>query len=51
MDIKEALATRENRGLCPECFQPVRPHKKGTTGQEAHFEHRTKNPQCRFSTS
>jgi len=31
---------------CRECDQFVRPHKKGTTGQEAHFEHRESSLGC-----
>jgi hypothetical protein len=35
--------------LCEECGQPVRPHRAGTTGQAAHFEHHRRNPDCRLS--
>ena len=31
---------------CHECNERVRPHKKATTGQAAHFEHRTRSPGC-----
>ncbi len=31
---------------CRECGELVRPHKTGTTGQAAHFEHRSRNPNC-----
>ena len=34
---------------CTECDEPVRPHKKGTTGQAAHFEHEVRNPECTLS--
>lgn len=50
MDIEEALP---NRGAvemrCPECKRPVRPHRAGTTGQAAHFEHTEANPDCSLS--
>jgi hypothetical protein len=36
---------------CVECGQRVRAHKKGTTGQAAHFEHMAANPRCRFSVA
>jgi len=29
---------------CPECHQPVKPHKEGKQGP--HFEHLTGNPKC-----
>ena len=31
---------------CRECDEFVRPHKKGTTDQAAHFEHRESSPGC-----
>jgi hypothetical protein len=31
---------------CRECGEFVRPHKKGTTDQAAHFEHRESSPVC-----
>lgn len=34
---------------CTECDQPVRPHREGTTGQGAHFEHLVRNPDCPLS--
>ncbi len=54
VDIEEALRLRDEsprRGpypgfRCRECGELVRPHKKGTTGQAAHFEHRKRNPNC-----
>ena len=49
MDIDEALATQETDGRCPACHEAVRPHKTGTTGQAAHFEHRKQNPSCPLS--
>lgn len=53
--VEEALRLRDKiagrRGSypeirCRECNELVRPHKKGTTGQTAHFEHRKKSPGC-----
>ncbi len=49
--IDDALEIRRQRGRwpggrCVECNQRVRPHKLGTTGQRAHFEHLTGNPSC-----
>ena len=54
IDITEALDLRETKKAkldlrCTLCGEQVRPHRKGTTGQAAHFEHRTKNPSCPFS--
>jgi len=31
---------------CRECEEFVRPHKRGTTDQAAHFEHRESSPGC-----
>jgi competence CoiA-like predicted nuclease len=31
---------------CRECGKPVKPHRTGTTNQQAHFEHHKKNQQC-----
>ena len=31
---------------CVECGGRVRAHKKGTTGQSAHFEHVVRNSRC-----
>jgi hypothetical protein len=54
IDIDEALTLRARRSRpvfrCLECGEPVRAHKKGTTHQAAHFEHRTANPRCPLST-
>ena len=54
IDIATALerraADRNARFRCVECGDRVRPHKKGTTGQAAHFEHLRKNPACSLST-
>lgn len=36
---------------CPECHGPVRPHKQGTTGQRAHFEHRKRHEGCSLKKS
>lgn len=53
--IEESLRLRDEavrrRGKypafrCIECDALVRPHKRGTTGQSAHFEHRERNPDC-----
>ena len=50
MDIEEALGNRQKDGRCPQCHELVRPHKTGTTGQAAHFEHRKHNPRCPLSS-
>jgi len=51
--VEEAMllrdeASRQRRRYppfrCRECNEFVRPHKKGTTDQAAHFEHRESNP-------
>lgn len=34
---------------CRSCGERVRAHKRGTTGQAAHFEHLTANPACPLS--
>jgi hypothetical protein len=54
IDIHEALRVRDQarRGSypdfrCVECDQLVRPHKEN--GGPAHFEHRSKNRDCRLS--
>ena len=54
--VQEALELRDRRSfdrelsfLCEECGEPVRPHRAGTTGQAAHFEHHRRNPECRLS--
>ena len=33
---------------CDECTHPVKPHKDGTTGAKAHFEHIEEQPQCPY---
>lgn len=57
--VEEALRLRDEaagrRGpypefSCRECGEPVRPHKEGTTGQAAHFEHKKRNPGCSQGT-
>ena len=53
IDVANALQMRA-RGASPvfrciECGESVRPHKQGTTGQAAHFEHNSKNPLCPLS--
>jgi hypothetical protein len=56
IDVGRAIEVRDRRGSAPypefrciECGQLVRPHKAGTTGQGAHFEHRIANPNCNLS--
>lgn len=55
IDVDEALRLRAQVNQrnaatlvfqCRECGERVRPHKTGTTGQQAHFEHREKNERC-----
>lgn len=57
IDIDEALRLRDqsqrNGGSypdfhCVECDMPVRPHSESDYG-EAHFEHWSRNPNCRLS--
>jgi hypothetical protein len=58
IDIHEALRLREDRRRgsrypafeCVECGQPVRPHREGSTGQAAHFEHRERTKGCSLSS-
>jgi hypothetical protein len=59
VDIDEALQLRDDavrrrkpypEFCCIECGEYVRPHKEGTTGQGAHFEHRRKSPGCRYGS-
>jgi hypothetical protein len=54
IEIGAALEMRSGKTpadlRCVECDEPVRTHKKGTTGQKAHFEHATANPGCSLST-
>jgi hypothetical protein len=53
--IETALEMRRKKtwcgGRCIECREPVRPHRIGTTGQAAHFEHLERNPKCSLSHS
>ena len=53
--ITDALLLRKARNAamfrCRDCGEQVRPHREGTTGQAAHFEHQTKNPKCALSSS
>lgn len=53
IDIDTALMLREGSSkveyCCVDCGQPVRPHRKGTTDQAAHFEHLERNPNCALS--
>ncbi len=50
MDVAEALRRGTAVTLrCPECYGPVRAHKKGTTGQAAHLEHAQGHSGCSFS--
>jgi len=55
LDIQAALEIRERKSSvdfrCHECGERVRAHKKGTTGQEAHFEHLSANPRCSLSSA
>ncbi len=53
--IDEALRLRDDAVIrrrpypefcCRECGEYVRPHREGTTGQGAHFEHRRRSPGC-----
>lgn len=55
IDIEDALVLRKRRGsplelACIDCGERVRPHKRGTTGQAAHFEHQERNPKCTYSS-
>ena len=55
IDIDEALQLREAGKsspafCCTACGEHVRAHRRGTTGQAAHFEHRVQNPHCSLST-
>jgi hypothetical protein len=51
--IETALEMRRKKtwpgGRCIECHEPVRPHRIGTTGQAARFEHLDGNPKCSLS--
>ena len=55
INVEEALGLRGRRSRgrpydfrCKECGEPVRPHNAG--GRiKAHFEHLTRNPNCRLS--
>ncbi|MDR6952456.1 hypothetical protein J2X65_001811 [Ancylobacter sp. 3268] len=44
--VEDALNRRADIMRCPQCHGPVRPHKLGTTGQRAHFEHRGRHTGC-----
>ena len=57
VSVDDAIEMRDNarsRGLdypdfrCPECGASVRPHRAGS-GACAHFEHLSRNPNCRLS--
>ena len=57
VSVDDAIEMRDNarsRGLdysdfrCPECGESVRPHRAGS-GACAHFEHLSRNPNCRLS--
>ncbi len=52
IDVAEAKRLKEEASsrrqpyptfLCLECGELVQPHKKGSTGQGAHFEHRRRD--------
>jgi hypothetical protein len=55
--VAEALTLRDARSRsrndldfrCPACGQSARPHRTGTTAQQAHFEHTTRNLDCPLS--
>lgn len=56
LGVLEALELRSRarrdirvRFSCLECGHPVRPHRAGSTGQAAHFEHFKRNPRCPLS--
>jgi hypothetical protein len=42
------IPRRQRQLRCPEsvCHKPVRPHKRGSNGASAHFEHLEWNPKC-----
>ncbi len=57
IDVDEALRLRDQARQssdtypgfrCVECGEPVRPHSAGGHA-EAHFEHLSRNPNCRLS--
>jgi hypothetical protein len=59
VEIEESLRLRDEAARrrepypefrCRECAELVRPHKEGTTGQAAHFEHRRRSSGCRLGT-
>ena len=45
LDIKTARPKTSPNFRCPECNQPVRPHKAGGHAS-AHFEHLDRNHNC-----
>ncbi len=49
--IDEALRRRGEPMRCLVCHGAVRPHKEGTTGQRAHFEHIKADKECRLKQS
>jgi hypothetical protein len=57
IDVEKAIAIRDARlprqpypsFRCRICGKSVRPHKEGSTGQRAHFEHHPANPDCPLS--
>ena len=48
INIDDALQRRGEPMRCPACHGAVRPHKEGTTGQRAHFEHLKAEVGCRL---
>ena len=57
LTVREALELREGEArvrrpppkfCCPSCRHQIYAHKTGTTGQQAHFEHRPRNPECKL---
>ena len=51
IEIEEALRRRGEPMRCLACHGAVRPHKEGTTGQRAHFEHMKADKECRLKQS
>ena len=51
ISIDDALRRRGEPMRCPACHGAVRPHKEGTTGQRAHFEHLKAEVGCRLRES
>lgn len=43
---EQAQEKAERRGICRECREPVRLHRRGKNGQAAHFEHLRHDRKC-----